>query len=119
MQESSKLSLPTELIVIREMTEAMLVAAQKSRWTEVRRIDNARMKLLHAVPAESFATSNEAVRKLLQDALSATRTIEQQAKGEREISARDLKHMNHRQTSAKPTVRTRKRCSVQRSPAGR
>ena len=101
MQEFTELSLPTELVVIREMTEAMRVAAQKNRWTEVQRIDNARMKLFRTVPAELFATNDEAIRELLQDALSVTRTLEQYAMGERESSARELKHMNHRKTSAK------------------
>ena len=101
MQASSEHSLPNELIVLREMTAAMLVAAEQERWMEVQRIDSARMKLLHTIPAELFASSDETVRKLLQDALSATRTIEKQALHERERHADELKDMNQRKNSAK------------------
>jgi t-SNARE complex subunit (syntaxin) len=101
MQASSELSLPSELKLIDEMTAAMLVAAQKRRWKEVQRIDNARMKLLRTVPAELFRTHDEAVRRLLQEALSATQTIDKQAKDDRERHASELKHMNHRQSAAK------------------
>lgn len=101
MQRRVDLSLPIELVTIREMTAAMLVAAEKKRWTEVQRIDDARLKLLHTIPAEMFRASDEAARELLQEILSATRQIEQQAVVERSMSGDELKRTNQRQHAAK------------------
>ena len=101
MHASSDLTLSTELNLIREMTAAMLLAAKNARWKEVQRIDNARAKLLRKVPAEFFAADDGAVREILQDALSATRTIEQQAQAERELHGSALKNLNHCKNSAK------------------
>ena len=101
MQAPRESSLPIELQAIREMTAAMLVAAQNSRWTEVHRIDNARLKLLRTVPAELFAAHDEAVRELLQEALSATRLIERKTTEERDRHHDELKHINQRQSAAK------------------
>jgi len=101
MRVPSESCLPIELQAIREMTTAMLVAAEKSRWTEVHRIDNARLKLLRTVPAELFSAHDVAVRQLLQEALSATRLIEQKTSDERDRHRNELKHINQRQSAAK------------------
>ncbi len=101
MQAFAEQSLPSDLMVIREMTTAMLVAAAAQRWSEVQRIDVARMKILGTISAEHFASDDDAVRQILHEALSATKTIEQQAKAERDAHASDLKQMNLRKSSAK------------------
>ena len=98
---SEESSLPIALKTIRDMTTAMLVAAEHQRWTEVWRIDAARLKLLRTIPSELFRTDDDAMRRLLREALSATREIEEKALAERDSCQVELRHLNQRQHAAK------------------
>jgi hypothetical protein len=85
-----------ELSAVRDMTAAMLEAAENCRWAEVQRIDEARSKVLHALPAEVFTTTDESVRTILGAALSATNEVERQLSAERDRVGQELKGRKQR-----------------------
>lgn len=89
-----------ELAAVREMTSAMLEAAEHRRWTEVQRIDEARAKLLHGLPADVFASADPAVRALLGEALAATHLIERRIADARDELGQQLKQRKQRHHAA-------------------
>lgn len=89
-----------DLAAVREMTSAMLEAAEQRRWSEVQRLDEARMKLLHGLPATTFASTDPEVRATLSAALEATGLVERRLADARDDIARQLKQHNKRQLAA-------------------
>ncbi len=86
-----------ELAALREMTSAMLDAAEHSRWAEVQRLDEARTKLLQGVPAATLSCGGADVRAILDDALEATASIARRLAEARDEIGRQLKQHNQRQ----------------------
>ncbi len=89
-----------ELAAVREMTAAMLDAAENQRWNEVRRIDEARAKLLHGLPAEVFRSGDPDVRAMLGEALDATNLIERRIADVRDELGQQLKQRKQRHHAA-------------------
>ena len=102
MRESDeRLAESVGLDAVRNMTAAMLEAADNGRWTEVQRIDEARSRVLHALPAATFESADDAVRDLLKDALAATRLIESRIARERDRLATELQGSKRRRSAAR------------------
>jgi hypothetical protein len=97
----SEQTISCRLTAVRDMTTAMLAAAEESRWTEVDRIDQARAKLLRSLQADDIAANEAALRGILQEALAATRAIEQRITAARDALAARLKNVHQRQTVAR------------------
>lgn len=100
MEKFAEPSLPIEMQTLRDMTSAMLIAADKGLWLEVQRIDKARLEFLQLVPADLFVNHSETVRTVLAEALSATRSIEQKAITERDHHGDELIHTKQRKHAA-------------------
>ena len=89
-----------ELAAVREMTSAMLAASEHQRWDEVQRIDEARAKLLHELPATVFASGDPELRAMLGEALHATSLIERRIAEARDELGQQLKQRNQRHHAA-------------------
>jgi len=97
---ASALAQHTELAAVREMSAAMLEAVEHRRWADVQRLDEARTKLLHGLPATVFASGDPDVRAMLNDALEATGVIQRRLAEARDEIGRQLKQHNQRQHAA-------------------
>lgn len=86
-----------DLAAIREMTSAMLEAAENGDWRDVQRLDDVRTQLLHGIPATTFASGEPEVRATLAAALEATALIERRLAATRDEIGRELKQHNQRQ----------------------
>lgn len=78
----------------------MLEAAENQRWTEVRRIDEARSKLLHGLSADVFSSGDPDVRAMLGEALDATNLIERRIAEARNELGQQLKQSKQRHHAA-------------------
>ena len=86
-----------DLAAVRDLTSALLVAAENRDWTEVQLLDEARAKVLHGLPATTFASGDPEVRATLRAALDATGLIERRLADARDEIGRQLKQHNQRQ----------------------
>ena len=99
-QGDSAVAQHTGLAEVRAMTSAMLEAVEQRRWADVQRLDEARTKLLHGLPAAVFASGDPDVRATLGDALEATGLIQRRLADARDEIGRQLKQHNQRQQAA-------------------
>lgn len=88
-----------DLAAVRELTSALLSAAENCDWSEVQRLDDVRTQLLRGLPATAFASGDPELRATLSAALEATGLIERQLADARDEIGRQLKQHNQRQVA--------------------
>ncbi len=83
----------TALADIETLSEAISAAAEARAWDDVIALDEARYALLAALPASVLQSGDEAVKRVLEQALAVTRAVLADAREQQSREADSLRHV--------------------------